>query len=820
MKKFTLLLLLLGTLFTSLQGQTPAYRVVGRTLDQTTGEAVGYTTATLRQGEEIAAAVAADAEGRFEVKVGKAGDYRLELFMVGYEVEQLTLEIREATTDLGDIRLKEGVSIDDVVVTVQKPLVISDAEKMSYSVEDDPQASTSTLEEIIRKVPQLSLDAEGNVLLNGESNYKVLVNGRNSATISNNFKEVIKSMPASEILRIEVITNPSTRYEAEGVGGIINLITKRNTQFEGYNGSLSAGGNLWGMPTYYTNGHITLQSGKFAMSLTAYYSDFEMTGDYAQENSTVRENFTGEPYRQESLTRGGYDGSWYGGSLDLSYTIDSLNLITLQGSLFGGGSKTPYGMETSLFNQELSPLSQYTTTGLNRNSNLGGSVALAYEHLFRREGHTLTLSEEFETSPDESEDLARFTSEEFTPYSTLRLNNERGYSNTLQIDYVNPLSANHNLEAGAKHIWRSSNSESQLQHRLPDEERPTAPRFDRIEQQQHILAFYAGYGYTRGRWALRLGARFEQTWNSSKVEESEKEPYDYRTNLSNLIPYASITWRPKDRHSLSLSYTERLQRPSISMLSPAVDDTQPTSRTYGNPDLKAAIFHNINLQYGFFAPKWSLMLGASARLSNNNMTSYNFTEEGILHTTYSDQVHSRFYGLSASVSVRPSQRLNLSLSLNGGYSEYSFAPMAIYTDRYIFTENLNCDIGLWRNARLMLGEFYTTGEPQLGSYHDGFLYYYMGLKQSLFKGKLDLTLMATNPFSNATEWDSVAKTPTYNSYTCSRMKNRQISLRLSWRFGKQNVSVKRTSRSIENDDLQGASSESQSPSAGTPSMGN
>lgn len=820
MKRSALLLLFLSTLLTPLRGQTPSYRLSGRTLDQTTGEAVGYTTATLRHGEEISAAVAADAEGRFELKVAEAGDYTLELFMVGYEVEHLTLELREPTTDLGDILLKEGVSIDDVVIAVQKPLVISDAEKMTYSVEDDPQASTSTLEEIIRKVPQLSLDAEGNVLLNGESNYKVLVNGRNSATISNNFKEVIKSMPASEILRIEVITNPSTRYEAEGVGGIINLITKRNTQFEGYNGSLSAGGNLLGMPTYYTNGHITLQSGKFAMSLTAYYSDFRMTGDYAQQSSTRQENFEGEPHLQESLTRGGYDGSWYGGSLDLSYTIDSLNLITLQGSLFGGGNKTPYGMETSLFNRELLPLNQYTTSGLNKNSELGGSVALAYEHLFGREGHTLTLSEEFETSPNESENLALFTSEGFSPYSTLLLNDERSYSNTLQIDYVNPLSANHNLEAGAKHIWRSSNSESQLQHRLPDEESPTAPRFDRIEQQQHTLALYAGYGYTHGKWSLRLGARFEQTWNASTVNESEKSPYDYRSNLSNLIPYASITWRPKDRHSLSLSYTERLQRPSISMLSPAVDDSQPTSRRYGNPDLKAAIFHNINLQYGFFAPKWSLVLGASARLSNNNMTNYSFTEEGILHTTYSDRVHSRFYGLSASLSVRPSQRLNLSLSLNGGYSDYSFAPMAIYTDRFTFMENLNCDVGLWRNARLMLGEFYTTGEPQLGSYCEGFLYYYLGLKQSLFKGKLDLTLMATNPFNKTTEWNSVAKTPTYQSHTCSQMKNRQISLRLSWRFGKQNVSVKRTSRSIENNDLQGASSGNQSPSTGTPTMGN
>ncbi|MFR4237182.1 MAG: TonB-dependent receptor plug domain-containing protein [Alistipes onderdonkii] len=136
--------------------------------------------------------------------------------MVGYTPYKQAVEVPASGKALGKIAITQGVEVGDVVIEVQKPLVMADAEKTTYSVEDDPQASTSTLDEIIRKVPQLSLDGDGNVLLNGQSNYKILLNGRNSATMSNNFKDVIQSMPASQISRIEVITNPrpSTKPKA------------------------------------------------------------------------------------------------------------------------------------------------------------------------------------------------------------------------------------------------------------------------------------------------------------------------------------------------------------------------------------------------------------------------------------------------------------------------------------------------------------------------------------------------------------------------------------------------------------------------------
>lgn len=209
----------------------------GQVVDAANDSPVSFATTALLRDSTAVAAVAADAQGRFELSAEAAGDYRLQITMVGYNPETQPVTLRTAATDAGTIRLRQGVDIDQVTVTIQKPLVTADAEKTTYSVEDDPQAASSTLEEILRKVPQLTIDAEGNVKLNGQSDFKVLVNGRSSAMFKN-FKDVIRSMPASQIKKIEVITEPSMKYDAEGAGGIINIITARK-EFDGYNGSLN-----------------------------------------------------------------------------------------------------------------------------------------------------------------------------------------------------------------------------------------------------------------------------------------------------------------------------------------------------------------------------------------------------------------------------------------------------------------------------------------------------------------------------------------------------------------------------------------------------
>ena len=814
MKRYISTLLLAALSVFVATAQEARYTISGTVADLSTGEMLPYVTVSLLSGEQILAAEYTDLGGEYTLKAKSSGDYTLRFTLVGYEEQSVDISVVELKSEIQRVALKQGISIDDVVVEVQKPIVTADAEKMTYSVEDDPEAATSTLEEVIRKVPQLSLDAEGKVLLNGKSDYKILLNGRPSASMSNNFADIIKSMPASQIKRIEVITNPSTKYDAEGVGGIINLITDRSKSFEGYNGSLMTGVNLLGPAQYMANAQATIQSERFAISAMGFYSNFE-SEMFSESHYEALRSGAQERYRN-SKSYTPHTGDMYNFNIDMSYTIDTLNFVTFNTSLWRGKFRS-VGVESSTesFDVNNQLLYDYKESSSSSNKHMWFSANASYEHIFKRAGHTLTISDEVGLSPTSSSSVTLFDeSENFSSYSSIHDAENRSLSNTLQVDYVNPISFKHTFEAGLKHIYRDSKNDDEMLFIRDLVDGEQSPRLSLMEQSQNILALYFGYKYNSKMFSLSLGGRAEQTWNSSYIEEHDKKPYSFSSSFFNFVPYASLTMRPKDRHSLSLSYTQRLQRPGISWLSPAVNDSNPLALSYGNPDLEAAIYHNLNLQYSLFYPKWSLVAGLSSRLSNNCMTSYSFMQDDIIHTTYSNDVDSFYYGFNFALMYRPSSKFNLSASMQGGYYDMEFAPMSTYTERFSFSQNINMTISLWREAQLSIGEYYFSGEPQLGSWSpEGTLFCYASLKQSLLKKRLDLTLNISNPFRKYNEWVQRSETPTYVNLSSSKYNARSISFRVSWRFGKQSVRVKQTSRSINNDDVNRESSQTTTPGA-------
>lgn len=649
--------------------------LTGTVTDSASGKAVGYATVSLqRDSATVVNAVAADTDGRFSLKAPETGDYQLCITMVGYTPYKQAVEVPASGKALGKIAITQGVEVGDVVIEVQKPLVMADAEKTTYSVEDDPQASTSTLDEIIRKVPQLSLDGDGNVLLNGQSNYKILLNGRNSATMSNNFKDVIQSMPASQISRIEVITNPSTKYEAEGVGGIINLITQRKKQFHGYNGSVGASVTVLENPAYNGNASLSIQAGKFAASIMGYAGYYD-GGRTPSESESWQENYDSENRYNRSYSENKGSSRYGNVGLDMSYQPDTLNLITLNGWLWLGRSRYKSLGMNAILDPEMNPLLEYGSRSIQKWNYMGGSVSLNYEHTFGKEGHTLTISDEVEIDPDKGH-TDRIYNDGYN-YRALQDADNRMTGNTVQVDYANPLSEHHKIEAGLKHIYRNSTSDTDNKQ---SDEYGTFPiekiKFTGMDYRQHVLGIYAGYGFTYTKWSGRLGARMERTWNDADVEETAKGTYSFSNRQFNVVPYLSLTFIPKVSHNISLSYTQRLQRPGIYMLSPAEDDTDPTRLSYGNPGLEAAVYHTINLQYGHYAAKWSMTFALNTFLSNNNMSSYSFSDgDGITNTTYSNDVRSRSYGFNGSFSYRPSEKVNLSLSYNGRYSQNDFDAM-------------------------------------------------------------------------------------------------------------------------------------------------
>ncbi len=799
---FASLLLMITALSTSAIAQnSTSYTLEGRVVESSTDNSIGYATvALLRADSTVVTAAAADAVGDFKLSTKEAGTYTLQISSVGYTTLNRSVEIVEERTKLGKVALEQGVDIKEVVVAVQKPLIVADDEKLAYSVEDDPDAATSQLVDIMRKVPQLSVDAEGNVLLNGQSDYKVLVNGRSSSMMSKNFKTVIESMPAGSVKKIEVITNPSTKYEAEGVGGIINIITNRKVA-GGYNGNV----NLSGSNHYFLNGnaYFAAQAGKFSISASAYVQG--MKSRLTHRGEGFREVFDDPTmHLMTSSTGMTYKGKYWGAYFNASYEIDTMNLITLEGGYHNGTNKSIADSKTEVFsigNERVVAYDNTWESGYKYNSYWASAN---YQHRFNREEHTLTLSYEMDLSPDKEDQLYDVLNTFNYPTSARRnLGDNGSFDNTVQIDYFNPINKMHSIEAGSKYIYRRYTNESQTL--LRDEatgEFAIAPDYPRSDMNytQNILALYAGYHVKGKKLSGRVGARMEQAW-SDVVVRTEKEDIAYDPSLFNVIPYASANYRPNDANTLSLSYTQRLSRPNLWHMNPYRNES-PLSVSYGNPDLDATLAHSVALSWRRFSSSWNISLGTTGSFSNNALSSYTFVEDGVTHSTYGNIAKRQVYGLNGTIGYRSGVKFNVQLSGQGGYNVIKAPTLNLANDGFTYNVSLYASAALWKDATIYCnGYAYRFGVDLENSYKQTYFSYGLGLRQQLFKKKLTLSFTASNPFTSKMKLTSVTETNSYRSENTSWQTPRQFSFSIGYRFGKTQVNVKSTNRSIQNDDM-------------------
>ena len=786
MKKLGLVCLL-SLLF----GVASAGVVVSGVVKESKGSAVGYATVAAEQSGSVIVALAAGADGRFELSLKDDGDYTVEISAVGYQSVTRKVSAVGKPIDLGEIILTEGVAVDAVAVTIQKPIVIADAEKLSYSVEDDPEAQSSTLEEIIRKIPQLTIDAEGKVLMNGQSDYKILVNGRAAGAMGRNFNDIIKSMPASSIKKIEVITNPSMKYDAEGAGGVLNIITSK-TKFDGYNGSVNLTGSNYFDRNYngQFSGNFALQKEKFSLSAGLYMGANNQYNDpagYQQTDMQVLNTLS--PYSRISQAgEYGWGGKNLYANISMGYQIDTLNLITLETSYWVGSWKNKYYSETKYLDGDNNILNSHVGNTDSKNGWQGVDFLAAYEHTFKdKQEHTLTVSEYFSIAPPSevtSNEGVIYPDGSTTNFNTLNI--ASSFENVLQADYNNKW-GKHALEAGLKHSF----DRSSLVQSGTNTDFTTTTDLDK-----HIAALYAGYALNLKTLTARAGARLEGAWYNSESVSNKRE--SYKSALVNVVPYLSLSYKVKEGHNLSLSYSERLSRPGISTLSPYVTRTA-TSISYGNPDLKTGVSHTLRMKYAWMNNKWTVSPEFLTMFSNNRVANYAFVDDnGLINQTYLNHGRTRAYALQTSLSYRPSQKLQLATDIRVGYFEDGIPSENIAVKGWAFSESVNATIGLWKGARLTISEYLAKMQPQNSAVSKSWYFTTSArLGQKLLKDKLELSVSVQNPHSRTIRHLTESTTPTYLMNQSWKSVNRSIRLSLSYRFGKHGVAVKRTKRKTD-----------------------
>ena len=387
------------------------------------------------------------------------GTYLIHFTSVGKSPVQkeFSISANRRNVDLGKILIAEATEmLKGVEVVAQKPLVKAEIDKVTYSIEDDPDSKTNTTLEMLRKVPLVTVDGEDKIQVNGSSKFKVHVNGKPNNMMSNNPTEVLRSMPANSIKSIEVITEPGAKYDAEGVAGILNIITI-GAGMEGYTVTLNGGASNMRV---YGGGYGTVQSGKF--TVTGNYS-YNYQGSQKGFEDSYREDFTSQENKfLESHRRSKSYGNFQFGSLEGSYEIDTLNLISFSMNLMTGNFTNKRIGNTQMTNHAGNPVYGYGSLGNNESGfgEVGGNMD--YQHSFKKKGELLTFSYRFSHSPNNSEANTDYEDTLNVPYllqNQYFKNDASTQEHTAQLDYTNPINSIHSIETGIKYIFRRSKSD-------------------------------------------------------------------------------------------------------------------------------------------------------------------------------------------------------------------------------------------------------------------------------------------------------------------------------------------------------------------------
>ncbi|GEO04452.1 TonB-dependent receptor [Adhaeribacter aerolatus] len=817
MKKLFLFLPFCCIILTHVAAQVPAGNAVikGVVIDSAKVAPLGYVTVGVREAgkkEPIKSTYTQD-NGSFEVTGLPPKAYEVVINYVGFKSRILKVTefpVGNPVVNLGRIQLSPTSSqLKEVEVVAQKQLIKQDIDKITYDVEADPESKTMTALDMLRKVPLITVDAEDNIQLKGSGSYRVLVNGKTSSLFVRDPKEVLKSMPAHTIKNIEVITNPPAKYEAEGVGGIINIITVKKT-LGGYNGSINLGART---PVgYNAGGYLTAKIKKFGFS--GYYGH-----NYNESPSAENNLFRDDYIRKIRLNQRGINnnhGTFNYLDGNLSYELDSLNLITGNFSFNVSNSRnnlTQQVLNTSYTGEPGLSYNRYNKGAFEWH---GYDVGLDYQRSFRKNKEQLfTLSYKFNNGGNDSDTDFRL---EYTDrplvYSTTQ-NNGTSAEHTVQADYVHPIGKN-NLEMGLKTITRLNSSDYFYANLNPDngQYEIDPAQSNNFDYHQDIFAGYTSYSFKKKDWGLKLGARLEQTRiNADFASSGTVADQDY----FNLIPSIALSRKLKEMKTMRLSYTQRIERPGLWYLNPYVNRTDPRNIYFGNPNLRAATNHSFDLSYSTFVKKTSVNTSLFYNFTNNSIQLFTtLGADSVARTTYGNIGKNQRLGLSFNTNMNLTKNLNLSLNASTNFVQLNgvitVADTVTKTNTLTPVSNngitanvfgyVNYKFGTKWRASGNIG--YNSPQILLQGTSAGWAYNSFSVTRMLFKkDKGSLNLSISSPFQRNRRFFNELQDTRFYQNSESFYVMRRLSLSFNYRFGKLQGDIARKKRGIKNDDVSG-----------------
>lgn len=834
LRQWTGILIIMLSSLTVLQAQMPAGRIPGSDdpiklnsnvqkgkgkirgilIDSATQTPVSFGTVALinLQSNKPVDGTVSDEEGKFEITKVPDEEYVLEYSFVGYRTSRSeSLEMKHGSEiDMGKVfMVSETRILEEVTVLGMQDLIQEKVDRLVYNAEKDVTTKGGNASDVLRKVPLLTVDLDGNVSLKGSQNIKVLINNKPSTIVASSVADAIKQIPADVIRSVEVITSPSAKYDAEGIAGIVNIITKKNS-LEGVTLTTDLGAGNRGA-------HLGLYGSyrkrKMGFNLGGYLrANYNINGSFENTQTTLSPEGQITTTQSADTENEGLFGSY---NLTWDYDIDSTTFLTA-------------GIRYSVLNATNSQFNMFTQTYLPRASDplstkmnintedLSGTLDanFAYTKVFKpsKELSIMGLYSRNDRKNSFVSEILGVSDNSLTA-GWRNINPNYNHESTIQIDYQAPVSSNQLIEMGGKIIFRNVNSDYKSfplgdGNYLPDPQNPS----NVLSYNQGVTAGYLSHTLTtKKQFNIKTGLRYEYTSINAEYKDGGEELNSTIPNYDILVPSINISKTFKDGNTVKLSYNRRIQRPGIQFLNPNINSANPNNITVGNPYLSPERADNLELGISGQAKSAFVYVALFGRRTGRMITSVRDTLSQIVNgeNTYIISTSYENIGKEEAVGVNFFTNATFFSQWQIGFGGTAYQAHLSNRDSKFTALNSGFVISGYISTTFTLDKGWAIQgfsggrgrQVQLQGYQSGFIFYSLGIRKDFKNKKGSFGIAGENFFNHPFKIKTEVTSAILSQRSVTGMYNAGIRLNFTYRIGQMNFDGTRKRKSIKNDDV-------------------
>ncbi len=784
-------------------------QITGKVIDASTKQGMEFANISLRKtgSKEFIKGTVSDQLGTFRLDGVSNGNYVVAVSVVGYATfeKELTIGTGQKTINLRSILLKEDTQLlNEVQVVGQRSQMKFEIDRKVFNVDQSLATAGGSASDVLGNIPSVQVDPEGEVSLRGNSSVTVWINGKESGLSADNRAQILEQLPAESIERVEVITNPSAKYNPEGTAGIINIVLKKN-RTAGYYGSLQAGVDTRG--GYNAAGNVNFSSGKFESFVNVGtrvrksegegYTNRQNLDDNGNPVSYLNQLRNDEDTRKPVIARMG-----------TTYHATDKDHFSFSGfGLLGRGDETDWLNYTS--NIPGSFTSSLRTSAEKRKMNIG-NFEIGYKRDFSEKSN-LDLSASY--------NLVNITPES----SFLQVSNYAGGTSTssyqfqenvmkprkweFQADYVTEFGEQNKIEAGYKGDFLTSKSKVSTYSGISEGNAAfNEGLYNNFTYDQNVNALYATYSKRINRFGIQLGLRGEHTrtnTNSLGYNQSETDHPAYKDDYFSFYPSAFLSYQLPSNNELQLNYTRRVSRPWGGQLNPFVNLTDSTNISYGNPLLLPQYSNSLELNYIKNWENHTLSASLYYRNTDNVIQRISYRDGDIMKSTFENIVKTQSAGTELILKNNLFRMIDLTSTLNFYYNKldgFSYLPAGATTpvvgeadEDFSWSARIIANVMLPWGVSLQATGDYNSRELVAQGYRKANHAIDLGLRKSFLDRKLSLTIN-TRDLLNSRKRETITSGSGFSQESVFARSGRTVGFTLTYNFGNMKGSSKRPDR--------------------------